>query len=216
MSAALEPRTPPTRPILFGRSSSHFSRVARMLAAELQVAYDFRVVPDLLSSNVDDYGGNPGLRMPTLQTHRGLLFGALNIGRELARQSSLRPRVVWPEDLHEPVLANAQELTVQSMATEVALILGKISGIDQSKHHAKMRTSLLGSMAWLEGHARDFLRALPSDRDFSFLEITLFCLITHLEFRDVLPLGPYPELSKFSRDFAERPSARETVYRFDA
>ena len=49
----------------------------------------------------------------------------------------------------------------------------------------------------------------------TFLETTLFCLVTHLEFRQVLATAPYRALTEFSERFGERPSARATTYRFD-
>jgi len=36
--------------------------------------------------------------------------------------------------------------------------------------------------------------ALPPQRELSFLVVTLFCLVTHLEFREVLPTAPSSEL----------------------
>jgi glutathione S-transferase len=203
-------------PVIIGRSSSHFTRITRIFAAELRVDYAFRVVRDLMSPDPAEYGGNPALKIPILQTPRGTWFGALNICRELWRRSSPRPRVVWPEDLEEPVLANAQELVLQSMATEVNLIMDKAASItDSSAHNAKMRKSLLNMMSWLEEHAKPALAALPPDRDLSFLEVSLFCLVTHLEFREVLPTAPYAELSRFRQHFATRASASETPFRFD-
>ena len=204
------------KPVIVGRSSSHFTRVTRIFAAEMRVDYSFQVVRDLMSCDAGDYGGNPALKLPTLQTGRGVWFGALNICRELSRQSSRKPRTVWPEDLDQPVLANAQELVVHAMATEVALIMAKVSGVgDGNAHQAKMRQSLVNTMAWLEDNARQALDALPADRELSYLEVTLFCLVTHLEFRDVLPVSPYPNLNEFCQRFAARASADETRYRFD-
>jgi len=214
MPAALEELA---RPVIIGRSSSHFTRVARIFAAEMQVDYSFRVVRDLMSSNPEDYGGNPALKIPSLQTPRGVWFGSLNVCRELWRRSSPRPRVVWPEDPDEPLLANAQELVLQAMSTEVALIMGKLSGTsDSSAHQAKMRTSLVNMLSWLEENARPVLAALPQPRDLSYLEVTLFCLVTHLEFRGVLPTASYFELNKFCQQFSTRASVGETTYRFDA
>jgi hypothetical protein len=40
-------------------------------------------------------------------------------------------------------------------------------------------------------------------------------LITHLDFRQVLAIAPYPSLVAFCQRFGERPSCRETGYRFD-
>ena len=213
MPAALEELA---RPVIIGRSSSHFTRVARIFAAEMHLDYSFRVVRDLMSSDPADYGGNPALKIPSLQTPRGVWFGSLNVCRELWRQSNPRPRVVWPEDLDEPLLANAQELVLQAMSTEVSLIMGKLAGTsDSSAHHTKMQQSLVNMMSWLEGNTTSVLAALPQPRDLSYLEVTLFCLVTHLEFRGVLPTASYSELNKFCRQFATRASIGETAYRFD-
>jgi glutathione S-transferase len=214
MSAASESLD---RPVLIGRSSSHFTRIARIFAAELGVDYAFQVVRDLMSSNPEDYGGNPALRIPVLKTPQGTWFGALNIARELWRRSSSRPRVIWPEDLDVPVLANAQELVLQSMATEVSLVMAKVGGgaSEGNAHQAKMRTQLINMMEWLEQNAKAVLAALPSQRDLSFLEVTLFCLVTHLEFRQVLPTAPYAELNRLCQQLATRASIQATAFRFD-
>jgi glutathione S-transferase len=207
-------------PTLFGRSSSHFTRVARIVAAELGVAYTFRVVPNLLSTDPSDYGGNPALRLPVLHTEQGEWFGALNICRALERQASAasrdeRPRLVWPEALDQPLTANAQELTLQAMASEVALIMARVAKADEAAANlAKQRQSLERMLAWLEANVSEVLAALPP-RGVSFLEVTLFCLVQHLEFRDILPTAPYRALGEFCQRFAQRESARQTPFRFD-
>jgi glutathione S-transferase len=208
-------------PTLFGRSSSHFTRVARIVAAELGVAYTFRVVPNLLSTDPGDYGGNPALRLPVLHTAQGEWFGALNICRALERLvsnagTSGRARLVWPEALDQPLTANAQELTLQAMASEVALIMARVAKADEAAANlAKQRESLERMLAWLEAHAAEVLAALPAARAVSFLEVTLFCLVQHLEFRDILPTAPYRTLGEFCQRFAQRASARQTTFRFD-
>jgi hypothetical protein len=214
MSAALDELT---RPVIIGRSSSHFTRITRIFAAEMHLDYSFQVVRDLMSSEPADYGGNPALRIPSLRTPRGVWFGALNVCRELWRQSNPRPHVVWPEDLDQPVLANAQELVLQAMATEVSLVMAKVADAssDGNAHQVKMRKSLLNMMAWLDENANSVLAALPPRRDLSYLEVSLYCLVTHLEFRGVLPTAPYSELNGFCQRFATRPSVSETPFRFD-
>ena len=204
------------RPVIIGRSSSHFTRITRIFAAELRADYSFQVVRDLMSSNPEDYGGNPALRIPSLKTSEGVWFGALNVCRALWRQSATRPRVVWPEDLDKPLLANAQELVLTAMATEVSLVMGKAGGASEGNaHHAKLRTALLNMMTWLEENAESLLAALPPERDLSYLEVSLFCLVTHLEFREVLPTAPYSALTRFCQRFATRASASATAFRFD-
>jgi glutathione S-transferase len=210
-------------PTLIGRSSSSFTRVARIFAAELAVEYSFEIVRDLLSLDAADYGGNPALKLPTLRTQRGVWFGALNICRELERLAAARPNTLWPEAYEHPLLANAQELTLHAMATAVTLIMQKVGGASESAHLAKLNQSLMGSLAWLEANLQPALARLPSQRDLSYLEVTLFCLVSHLEFREVLaPAGApsagrpaYPVLRQFSDGFAARPSAVATRYRFD-
>jgi glutathione S-transferase len=206
---------------LIGRSSSSFTRVTRIFAAELAVPYAFRVVPSLLSLDAREYGGNPALKLPALQTPEGTWFGSSNICRVLSRRASAPCRVVWPEGLDQPLTANAQELTLAAMSTEVAWIMSTIgaesgdAGADGA-HAVKMRTSLIDTMAWLDAHVDRVLDALPRERELSYLEVTLFCLVAHLEFRSVLPVAPYSAIGAFCRRFAERPSAEQTAYRFDA
>lgn len=203
------------KPVLVGRSSSVFTRVARIFAIELGIDHAFRIVPDLLAFEAERYGGNPALKLPTLVAPSGSWFGSLTICRELARLSRRTLHLVWPEDLVEPVLANAQELTVQAMTTEVALIMAKQGSHEVSDYQRKLRQSLENTLAWLEEHVADIGSRLPADRELSYLEVTLFCLVTHLEFREVLPMVGYPGLDEFRRAFAERSSVAATEYHYD-
>src|SRR4051812_4635532 len=109
--------------IIIGRSSSTFTRVARIFAAELGVPYTLEVVRDLSSLDLESYGGNPALKVPSLRTASTTWFGALNVCRELARVSQREARILWPEALEQPLLANMQELVTHAMATEVGLIM---------------------------------------------------------------------------------------------
>jgi hypothetical protein len=206
---------PSAKPVIFGRSSSHFTRVARIFAFEYRVDHSFIIVRDLMSEDLGDYGGNPALLMPTLRVGQTSWFGALNICRELARISRISLRVAWPEHYQQPLLANAQELTLQAMSTEVALIMARLAGDATSPHARKLERSLTNSMWWLEQHATRVLHALPVARDLSFLEVTLYCLATHLAFREVLPAESFDGLNSFCQHFAVRPSIAETPFRFD-
>lgn len=200
---------------LHGRSSSHFTRIARIFAAEAEVAITFVPIRDLMSMDPVDYGGHPALKLPTLHTEAGLWFGSLPICRELVACSDLSLHVVWPEDLTRPVAANTQELVLTAMSTEVGLIMGQASGVAaDNTHQTKMRASLLGAMEWLEINTGRAIATLAPERDLSFLEVSLFCLIEHLEFREVLALDGYPELRAFAQRFAARSSARGTGYGF--
>lgn len=201
---------------LVGRSSSHFTRVARMFAHELGVAHAFRPVLDLGSVAAGNYAGNPALKVPILVDERGPLFGAENICRELVRRSAVaRARVVMRGDLAERVVANAEELTLHVMSAEVALLMAKAAG---GGHAAppKVSPSLTNSLLYLEQSLDELLAALPSTRAVSFVEVTLFCVVTHLTFREVMAVTPFARLNDFCTRFGQRDSARATPYRFDA
>jgi glutathione S-transferase len=201
---------------IIGRSSSSFTRVARIFAAELGLDYGLEIVRNLESVNPEDYGGNPALKVPSLRAAQLTWFGALNMCRELVRLAERRLRVVWPEALDAPLLGNMQELVLQAMSTEVGLIMSGIAGQpSDTPHRLKMKRSLENTMSWLDAHLRTARAALPPDRDLSYLEVTLFCLVAHLDFRKVLATAPYAELTAFRDDFAERQASKRTEYQFD-
>ena len=200
--------------LIVGRSSSHFTRVTRVFAHELGVGYRLKVVRDLQSSSAEDYAGNPALKVPVLVAPSGTWFGALHICQALYRLSTSAPHVVWPHDLQQPLLANAQELVVQAMATEGSLIM-QLSRENESSSATKLRSSLGNCLEWLEAHATQALAGLAPERDLSFLEVSLFCLMEHLEFRGVLSTEPFGALREFSERFGQRRSAQCTPFVFD-
>ncbi len=203
---------------IFGRSSSHFTRIARIFASELEVPYELEVVRDLTSLDAGAYGGNPALRVPSLRTEQGTWFGALTVTRELARRTSLEKQIVWPEDLVSPAAANAQELVLNAMSTGVGLIMSKLGRADanalETATEHKLKASLDGTLQWLESHADEVLASLPA-RDVSFLEVSLFCLVEHLAFRQVTDTTAFTTLRTFCQRLGERTSALSTPYRFD-
>jgi glutathione S-transferase len=201
---------------VLGRSSSHHTRCVRLLAHELGVAHELAPIADLSSESSDDFGGNPALRLPILITEQGAWYGTLNSCRALARRVQRSAEIVWPEDLSERIAANAQELVLQGMSSEVTWIMSRLGDpAHTSAYAAKNLLSVQNSLAWLEKNLGQVLRQLREDRRLSFFELTLFCFITHLSFRQVIDTRPLRELRTFERQFAARASARQTEYRFD-
>lgn len=204
------------RPCIVGRSSSHFTRVARVFAHALQVEHDFSPVHDLLSRESGDYGGNPALKLPVLVAEDGPWFGVLPICRELARRSRLPRHILWPEQLSDRLAANAQELVLQGMATEVALIMrGAVTNGSATPYEDKTHDSLTRTLSWLDAQLPAVLTTLAAERQLSFLEVSAYCFVTHLEFRQVVDTSSYPNLRAFCRDLGEQASLHETAYRFD-
>jgi glutathione S-transferase len=204
-------------PCIVGRSSSHFTRLVRVFARELSVAHDFSPLADLRSRELADYGGNPALKIPILITEQGPWFGALPICRELGRRAAAPLRVVWPEQLTERRAANAQELVLQGMATGVAIIMRGAEGSDgDAAHDKKLRASLENSLSWLDGQLPAVVRDLDPARQLSFLEVSAYCFIEHLAFRQVADVSAHENLQAFCRTYGERASLRATAYRYDA
>jgi glutathione S-transferase len=200
---------------IVGRSSSHFTRVPLIFARELGVPFELLPVYDM--TDLTRYGGNPAFKLPTLRTDAGMIFGAENICRKLADLAESPLRIVWPEQLRDDVARNAQEMVWHGMAAEVQIIFGTVIAKlpADNLYFTKCREGFAGALRWLDDNLAQALDALPSPRDLSLLEVTLFCLVEHVAMRETVPLQPYPALRRFAEQYALRPAARDTAYRFD-
>jgi glutathione S-transferase len=200
---------------LVGRSSSHFTRIVRMFALELAVPHAFRPLLDLTSLDPAAYADNPALKVPILVDERGSLFGTENICRELVRRSGRTADVVLRGQVSDRIVANAEELILHAMSAEVSLIMAKLAG-DARLAPPKVSRSIECILGYLDENLDALLAALPGGRAFSFVEVALFCVVTHLPFREILEVASWARLGDFCRRFGERESARSTGYRFDA
>ena len=202
---------------IIGRSSSHFTRVARVFAHELSVPYDLVPLHDMRQIDPAVYADNPALKLPTLRRAGSLVFGTENICRALADLSEAQLRIVWPEQAREDVVCNAQEFVWHGMTAQVQWVMGTVVNKlpADNAFFVKIHAGLEGALQWLDTNLADALGALPASRDLSMLEVTLFCLMEHLTFRPTLSVSPYPSLVRFAEEFAARPSAQCTAYCFD-
>lgn len=198
---------------LVGRSSSHFTRVARMFAIDLKVPFAFLPVLDMTLTDPAAYADNPALKVPVLVDAAGPLLGTENICRELARRSGLRDRAVLRGDVSDRLVVNAEELILHAMSADVSLVMSSVSG---AAPPPKLRPSLENALAYLDAHVERMVAALPGGRAVSFCETALYCAVTHLPFRKLLDPAPYARLADFCARFGARESARATKYRFDA
>jgi len=205
---------------LTGRSSSHFTRVARMFAHELSVPIELDVVRDLTGLDASSYGGHPGLKIPTLHAGGSVLFGTDNICLKLAEIAGRAndPRVVLGHQVTSDLVRSAQELVWHAMALQVQLVVGvQFAKLPvENLFFAKATAGMQGALSWLDERFEQELAGLPAPRDVSVFEVTLFCLLEHLLFRPTISLDPSPKLRGFAATYALRESARRTVYRFDA
>lgn len=202
---------------LTGRSASHFTRVARMIAHDLDVPLTFEIVHDLMGLDPEGYGGHPALKLPTLHVAGAPVFGTDNICRTLAALAgrAADPRVVLASD--DYLVRNAQELVWHAMSAQVQLVVGvQLSKLPaDSRFFTKLAAGLTGALAWLDAHHDRVLAALPAPRDVSLYEVTLFCLLEHVAFRPTVPLDDLPCLRGFAAAYATRPAAAATRFQFD-
>jgi len=208
------PSTTSRRPdlVLVGRSSSHFTRTTRIFALELGVPFTFRPVFDLTTLDATTYGDNPALKVPVLYDEDGPLFGSENICRALVARAGARERVVLRGDLPSRLVANAEEMILHAMSAEVILITSRAESLPVS---GKVRAGLVNALAFLDAHVDAMVASLPLDRALSFCETALYCLITHLPFRQILDVSDRPRLQAFAATFSSCEGARATPYCYD-
>lgn len=205
---------------LFGRRSSHFTRVAVIFADALAIDVPLAVVHDLASVEAGNYGGNPTLKVPTLMIGDLALFGTENICRRLVALAGRAgdPRIVLTEQLPDDRCRNAQELVWHAMAAQVQLRVGiHFAQLPTDNlFFAKATRGLHGALDWLDAELPAVLDALPAARELSLLEVTLGCLLEHLAFRPAVRLQPPRRLQAFAQRFAAQPWAARSSYRSDA
>jgi glutathione S-transferase len=197
---------------IVGRQSSHYTRTVRMLAHELGVAYTLAPIHDLLSEDPAVFAGNPALKLPALRDGDVVVWGSQNAARWLARTAGAS--VVWPEAATTPLAMNAHELLAHAMAAQVEVVFHEIvSQRPPDVASRKRRASLENSLAWLDANVVAVRAQLPSG--VRWFELGLFCLLEHLPFRNPIDLSARPHLRAFVAEFAPRPAALATPYRFD-
>jgi glutathione S-transferase len=203
---------------IFGRSSSHYTRLPRIFAHELAVPCELVPILDITAVDPKLFAGNPALKLPILRRGGSALFGSENICRALAELSGRPQRVVWPEQLRSDLARNAHELVSLVMAAQVQIVFGTVVNKlpAENTYFMKARSGLEGALRWLDANLAAVRAEMPFDRELSLFEVTLFCAFQHVRFRGTTPTEPYGVLAQFEQDFGARPSAHATPYRFDA
>jgi glutathione S-transferase len=149
-------------PRITGRSSSHYTRLARMFAHELGVACEFAPVYVLASLDERSYAGNPALKLPVLGHGGTVVFGAENICRTLAEVAPRHAVILWPENLRDAPARNALAWLDERVPPIIAalpphdLSLLEVSLFCLLEHLAFRPTVPLAPYARLGGFARAF------------------------------------------------------------
>lgn len=199
--------------LLYGRQDSHYTRLVRVLAAELGIDLPMHPVHGLMRQDPANFGGHPALRLPVLRIGEDGIYGSLNICRVIARAAGREADVAWPQDSCDPLLLNAHELVANAMAMHLELVMHEVvdrrpPDITSTKRHA----GLVGSLQWLDERLAAIRASLPPGC-VSVFEVSLFCLLEHLPFRGHIDVADFAALANFVREFGARPSALATPCR---
>lgn len=198
---------------LYGRATSHYTRLVRMFAHDVGLDYVLRDIPDMTRLDPAVYGGHPALKLPVLKVNGDPIFGAQNICRWLVDHAATSRRVIWSEEIPNLQVQNAQELVWLGMSAQVHVIMAtRVFGVEPGHPFVdKTRQGLVGALGWLEAGLGPVLACLPA-RDVSLLEHSLFCLVSHLLFRPSIDLTGYPRLLEFHAGHSRLESAMATPY----
>lgn len=193
------------RPTLFATPLSHFARKVRVVLAELDVDFELRFVPDLLSKEPADFGGNPILRIPTLVHGERWVIESDQIVRYIVETWDPGDRLgclgLAPEQRNVLSILNA------CMGAEVELILSARSGIPDVQsipYFQRYAAVLEHCLRWLEEQGRDCW----TSAEFSYLDVTLIACWEHLTHYDLVP-----DMKRFAwlADRVARHAERATV-----
>jgi glutathione S-transferase len=203
---------------IIGRRSSLFTRMALIFAEELSVAYELVPIYDMTVMGPEAYAGNPALKLPILRRGESVLFGTQNICRAIAESAAARmDDIAWPEDSSDDRSRSAQELVWHCMSAQVQIVFGSVicKLPADNVFFTKARAGLQGSLQWLDSHLDEVLSAMSSSRRLSLFEVSLFCLIEHLEWRKTMQMDCLPSLAEFAASYGKRPACQRTAYAFD-
>jgi len=196
--------------VLYLTPLSHFSRKVRIVLRELGLACEESYVPDLLSANPEDFGGNPILRVPVLRDGEHWVIESDQIVRHL-----LEAYDAGSDRLSFFSMSSSQRnaLSILSaiMGAEVELILSKRSGLaDRSGelYFRRYREVIGHGLSWLERHAS----TVWPEAEFSYLDVALICMWDHLRHNRLRDdTRSWPWIDARTERHASRPSVAATA-----
>jgi len=203
-------KTDATGRVLYLTPLSHFSRKVRIVLRELDLACDESYVPNLLSADPADFGGNPILRVPVLRDGANWVVESDQIVRYLLDAYD-RGGDRFAFSSMSTAQRNALSIVSAIMGADVELILSKRSGLaDHASglYFGRYREVIDHGLAWLEENAATIWPAV----DFSYLDIALLCMWDHLRHGGLLgETVSYPWIDARTLRHAARASVAATA-----
>jgi len=166
--------------VLYLTPLSHFSRKVRIVLQEIGLACEESYVPNLLSTNPAEFGGNPILRVPVLRDGPHWVIESDQIVRYLLEAYDHgNDRFAFFS--MSTAQRNALSIVSAIMGAEVELILSKRSGLVEpvgGLYFQRYRNVIGHGLAWLERNAA----MIWPEVEFSYLDIALLCMWDHLRY----------------------------------
>src|SRR5262245_14544310 len=166
--------------VLYLTPLSHFSRKVRIVLRELGLDCEESYVPNLLSADPSDFGGNPILRVPVLRDGAQWVVESDQIVRYLLETYD-RGNDRFAFFSMSTDQRNALSIVSAVMGADVELLLSRRSGLgDQAGglYFSRYREVIDRGLAWLEGNAATIWPAV----ELSYLDIALLCMWDHLRY----------------------------------
>lgn len=207
---------------LFGHDTSPYVRRARALLAELGVSFD-RDVAGWATPSDGFLRASPVTKVPALEVEengeRIVLLDSRTIAEWLFERCGVQASAKPASPKFQPTLfsssqryADANVLTVIDAALDSAIqiFLFERDGVTkETAPYLKRQHERVGKcLAWLD--ARYAGKSTLHDGAFGYVDLSLYCALDWLEFRQRLDLTSYRSLVGFKTAHASRPSFAAT------
>jgi glutathione S-transferase len=202
--------TDATGRVLYLTPLSHFSRKVRIVLREIGLACEESYVPNLLSTNPAEFGGNPILRVPVLRDGPHWVIESDQIVRYLLEAYDHgSDRLAFFS--MSTAQRNALSIVSAIMGAEVELILSKRSGLVEHAgglYFRRYREVIGQGLAWLEQNAA----TIWPEVEFSYLDIALLCMWDHVRYNRLIDeTDPCPWIEARTLRHASRASVAATA-----
>lgn len=199
---------------LYGTYPSHFTRKVRLLLNELKISYEFIVLDKLLETGPTHFARNPLHMFPVLEDGETWLIESDVIASYIVEKygkNTIFSEILPPGEARFPAL-NRLSIINGGMEAGVHRIRATRSGIEDLDRFAFFRqekAAIAAALDWLNADLGD--QNSYSDRGFCYLDICLISFLEWLQFREFLrDLSAYPNLARFVKVHASRPSVAQT------
>ncbi len=190
---------------LYATQLSHFSRKVRVLLDLYSVPYEIIDAGNVAESNVEAFGNNPVMKVPTLVDGSDWLIESDHIANYIVDKFDSSDR--YEVKLRTVLDMNIRAILNEVMAEEVKIVLGKRTKIpiEQYSFFDKALLSIEKGLEWLNQNFPAVDQGAIKYRD-----IHLVCLCQHLAYNKIVSLDRYEHLNACVATVANTPEIQKT------